>query len=125
DLLWHLEGCRFGIISSQAKRASRERQFPGVSFDRSQFVSCHRAPLAALIARLRHLGQIEFLVKNDFPISLQEAISQHHPKCQLNLWWPQDVGTSVPSLKKQTSPRVRDRMAKLKGPKSGNIHDIR
>ncbi|KAJ5592301.1 hypothetical protein N7537_009205 [Penicillium hordei] len=97
-----------GIISSQARRASPKRQFSGVSFDRSQFITCHGIryhpvkwergwpPLAALIARLSPLEQIESLVKNDFPIPFQEAISQHHPKCRLHLSWPHNVGTSVP-----------------------------
>jgi hypothetical protein len=56
-----------------------------------------------------HLGKIEFLLQNDFPISLQEAIS-HHPQCQLDISRPQNVSTSVPSLKSQASPRLRGRM---------------
>ncbi|KGO48681.1 hypothetical protein PEX1_035780 [Penicillium expansum] len=68
-------------------------------------------PLATLIARLYHLGQIDFLVQDNFPISLQEAISQHHPNCLLNLWSSQNVSTSVPGLKKLANPQLWEQIA--------------
>ncbi|KAJ5530485.1 hypothetical protein N7527_003878, partial [Penicillium freii] len=68
-----------------------------------------RAPLAALIARLSYLRLIEFLVENDFLISLRKLF---HSIIQN---WPQTVGTNLPSLKTQTSPRVKDRMSDNQG----------
>ncbi|KAJ6118542.1 hypothetical protein N7471_013162 [Penicillium samsonianum] len=124
DLLWQLEGCKLGNTRVGQDDPATKDTFleyhltdPTLSYASgvlllkgwSNYRQWERdwGPLAALVARLCYLAEIEFFVRNDFPISLQEAISQHHPKCQLKLFWPQNVTFSVPSLKKQTCPRVR------------------
>ncbi|CAG8903541.1 unnamed protein product [Penicillium egyptiacum] len=124
DLLWQLEGCKLGNTRVGQEDPATKVTFleshltdPTLSYASgvlllkgwSNYRQWERdwGPLTALVARLCHLGEIEFLVRNDFPISLQEAISQHHPKCQLKLLWPQNVTSSVPNLKNQTCPRLR------------------
>jgi hypothetical protein len=121
DRPWQLEGCKLGNSRFAEDEPATRNTFleshltdPSLSHDggfallkgSSGYREQERdwSPLAALIARLCHLGQIEFLADNDFPIALQEAISQHHPKCQLNLW-------SRQSLKEQESPPGKDLMS--------------
>ncbi|KAF3018372.1 hypothetical protein E8E15_007613 [Penicillium rubens] len=128
DRVWQLEGCKLGNTRVGQDDPATQDTFledhltdPTLSYASGVLLlkgwSNYRQwerdwqPLAALVARLCHLAEIEFLVRNDFPISLQEAISQHHPKCQLKIFWPQNVTSSVPGLKNQTCPRVRKIMS--------------
>ncbi|KAJ6191607.1 hypothetical protein N7519_001628 [Penicillium mononematosum] len=128
DLLWQLESCKLGNTRVGQDDPATKDTFledhltdPTLSYASgilllrgwSNYRQWERdwQPLAALVAGLCHLAEIEFLVRNDFPISLQEAISQHHPKCQLKIFWPQNMTSSVPGLKKQTCPRVRKIMS--------------
>ncbi|KAJ5781001.1 hypothetical protein N7457_006161 [Penicillium paradoxum] len=64
-------------------------------------------PLAALIVRLSHLAQFEFFLRDNFPIALQDAISQHHPKCRLDLFYSQNVVGSLPGLASEVDPSLR------------------
>ncbi|KAJ5312674.1 hypothetical protein PENANT_c007G05730 [Penicillium antarcticum] len=71
------------------------------SLDISSVGYCERdwTHLASLISRLHCVEQLEFLPQNEFPVTLMDSISQHHPNCKLNIWWPQSVAFNLPGLK--------------------------
>jgi hypothetical protein len=110
-----LEGCKLGHYRSYRQaRATRDNFLESHLTEPNLFdvqgapilrgTSSYRerewAPLATLIVRLSHLENLDFDVENDFPTPLQEAISQHHPHCRINIWYLQHVAYGVPTFNK-------------------------
>ncbi|KAL2793829.1 hypothetical protein BJX66DRAFT_305209 [Aspergillus keveii] len=56
-------------------------------------------PVASLLSRLHRLEELDFVLEeNSFPSTLLEAVSQHHPDCQVNIWPCQGVEYSAPGI---------------------------
>ena len=58
-------------------------------------------PLASLITRLQFLEELDFVMHNQFPSSLQQIIYERHPYCRVRVWWRQALVYSLPCLKKK------------------------
>ncbi|KAJ5295554.1 hypothetical protein N7508_010375 [Penicillium antarcticum] len=52
-------------------------------------------PLVSLIARLDHLTELNYAIKDMFSPALYHAIRQRHPNCRLNIWMPQSFSREI------------------------------
>jgi hypothetical protein len=55
-------------------------------------------PIVTLLARLAKIQQFYFVMENEFPAPLTEALSMDHPNCQVNIWGRQWIAYSAPTL---------------------------
>ncbi|GES59975.1 class V chitinase [Aspergillus terreus] len=55
-------------------------------------------PLVSLISRLKKLKAMHYAVANSFPRSLLDAVHQHHPECEINIWSPQSLRLDMPEV---------------------------
>lgn len=68
-------------------------------------------PLVFLIVRLDRLAELHYSVDNMFPRCLLQAIHEHHPGCQLNIWSFQTLSLNKPGLgrlSEYNTPRFAD-----------------
>lgn len=56
-------------------------------------------PLVSLIAKLERLTELNYIIQNIFPPELFQVLSQHHPRCRLNVWTHQSLNLNLPDYR--------------------------